>query len=129
MDRHSPTIMLVDDDDPSREMIAYMLRDAGYIVQPFANPVAALHHMVQATPDLLVLDYAMPQMSGRDVLHMLPQVGLTALPVLVLSASPYAHASLAEGAMRVVTKPFLLSDLLTAIAECLCLPTAGSCPP
>jgi CheY-like chemotaxis protein len=85
--------------------------------------------MVQATPDLLVLDYAMPQMSGRDVLHMLPQVGLTALPVLVLSASPYALASLAEGAMRVVTKPFLLSDLLTAIAECLCLPTAGSCPP
>jgi CheY-like chemotaxis protein len=121
-------ILVVDDDVACRELVTCVLRDAGYVVEAFADPVIALQHMAAAAPDLLVLDYAMPKLSGREVLQTLPRLGLARLPVVVLSASPHAEASLKEGAARWIEKPFLLPELLDAVARCLAAPvTRANC--
>ncbi|HWQ11701.1 MAG TPA: response regulator [Roseiflexaceae bacterium] len=120
-----PTILVVDDDRPSRELIAAILTEAGYHVEGAADGASALGRIATDPPDVLLLDYAMPRMSGRDVLQRLQQMGMQHLPVIVLSASLHAASCLAEGATLLVRKPFTLQELCDAVAQCLPQDDAG----
>lgn len=99
------TILVNDDDQLIRELVMIVLREAGCAVTAVATGEEAVWHAVSAPPHLLVLDYAMPVMSGRDVLRQLARMGTT-FPVLVLSASLHAAECLSEGATCLVHKPF-----------------------
>jgi two-component system response regulator ChvI len=78
-------IVLVDDDDLYREVIAADLEDRGYAVQGFADG-AALLAAVQAglEAEAALIDWSLPQMSGLDVLRALRARG-SALPVAFLT--------------------------------------------
>jgi len=67
-------ILLVDDNDDVREITALLLRDSGYNVLEASSGNAALdlldaHHAI----DLLVVDFAMPKMSGTQLLETRPR--------------------------------------------------------
>lgn len=64
------TLLLVDDNDDVREITALLLRDSGYRVIEASSGSAALAAL-DANPaiDLLIVDFAMPRMSGIEVLE------------------------------------------------------------
>jgi CheY-like chemotaxis protein len=122
------TILVVDDDPPIRVMIEALLSDSGFSIVTVPDGATALARIEADPPDVLILDYAMPRMSGREVLREL-RARNSRLPVIVLSASPYAQNCLAEGANFLVQKPFDLEVLLLCIERCLALRPATTPAP
>jgi DNA-binding response OmpR family regulator len=109
-------IVVVDDDRACCELITVVLQDAGYTVEAFSNSVDGFRRLTSNPPDLLVLDYAMPVMSGRDILQVLQEHHLTQLPVIILSASTHAVNALSEGAYCWMEKPFMPRDLVSKVS-------------
>jgi len=117
-------ILLVDDHDGVRMTTAGMLADMGHEVDPAADGAAMLH-MLEADPegyDLIVTDYAMPLVSGSDVLKQARAIRPD-MPGIIISG--YAE-SRALGACPeetvVLRKPFTLEQMQAAI--CAALPPA-----
>ncbi len=111
------TILVVDDDDDSREVVATVLADEGYHVETAASgklALTALAAMPDGEPALVVLDVMMPEMSGLDVLRVLRSAGrLPKLRVIILSATPELAQGL--GARQVMRKPFDVGTLLAFV--------------
>lgn len=64
--RRPAHILVVDDDDASRELLALYLTGAGYSVTCAEDAVAAGHCMAERLPDLVVADFKMPYMDGVE---------------------------------------------------------------
>ena len=80
------TILLVDDEADVRAVLKMRLERAGYRVLEAQTGLQALEMSYSANPDLVVLDYTLPLMSGLEVLKMFRQTPATAdLPVLLVS--------------------------------------------
>ena len=106
-DTPSDRIMIVDDDGMFRESLAQNLSDVGFAIQSFEDGPAALRHLTEAgAPDMILLDWKMPGMTGIEVLRELrdrnfetPVVFLT-----VLSDQIYEEAGLLGGAVDFIEK-------------------------
>ncbi len=82
------TVLLVDDDSWLRYIMAELLADAGYQVREAATGTQALALVEAETPDAVVLDLNLPELSGLDVLHELRARQQTLnLPVIVMSGA------------------------------------------
>ena len=105
----SPTarVLIIDDDDLFRETLTENLSAAGLITIGFAEPPGALHHLTDAhTPDIILLDWRMPDMSGLEVLAELRRRNI-ATPVVfltVLGDQIYEEAGLHGGAVDFIEK-------------------------
>jgi two-component system, OmpR family, alkaline phosphatase synthesis response regulator PhoP len=110
---HRASVLVVDDDEAIREVIAEVLRDEGYDVVCAANGEQALFELKKAHhPDLVLLDLMMPVMSGWEVLEELQgSQELSQIPVVVVSAmsAPGIHEHLA--------KPIDLHSLLATVGR------------
>jgi CheY-like chemotaxis protein len=110
-------ILLVDDHDAVRETTAGLLCDMGHTVEASSNGTAMLEKL-RAAPggyDLIVTDYAMPLMSGSDMLDQARKIRAD-LPGIIISG--YADSrSLAQQRSEIVflTKPFTLDQMKAAI--------------
>lgn len=106
--------ILVDDDDAVREATTEMLLDLGFHVQSFSSAPAALAVLgTVETPDLIVSDHVMPQMTGSQFLSQVRQAYPAARVLLI---SGYAEESGIDPSIARLTKPFVKADLATAIA-------------
>ena len=86
-----PSVLVVDDDQDSRQAVSLYLSKAGFAVRSAPNGREALYHLLTAVPDVIVLDLVMPEMSGVEFLHILRSyIRWTTLPVLVLTGHPDA---------------------------------------
>lgn len=112
------SILLVEDNDDTRELYAAILRREGYTVHEAENGAAALdvlQHMNES-PCLILLDLMMPIMSGPEFLKVLHDSNrLEQLPVIVLSAG--GRPGDAPEAKRFIRKPVDPSVLLANVAE------------
>ena len=119
----SGDVLVVDDDPGSRETMTGFLAPLGFEVVEADNGKAALEQAQAVTPDLVLMDCAMPVMGGREAthrLHQLPECGK--VPVIVVSA----NASEAErqdilggGADVYLPKPVDLDRLLAEMGSLL----------
>jgi adenylate cyclase len=113
-----PTVLVVDDEHDTAEMIRDTLRTEGLRTQVAHHGRQALELIARKRPDLVILDIMMPEMSGFEVLEALARDKTTsAIPVVVLTArgdESDARRGLALGAKRYMSKPF---DLRALIAE------------
>jgi signal transduction histidine kinase/DNA-binding response OmpR family regulator len=113
-----PTVLVVDDEHDTAEMIRDTLRGEGLRTQVAHHGRQALELIARKRPDLVILDIMMPEMTGFEVLEALARDETTsAIPVLVLTArgdDSDARRGLALGAKRYMSKPF---DLRALIAE------------
>jgi len=126
-------ILVVDDDEPIRNLEANVFEDAGYEVVVAGDGLIALEKIAARRPDLVTLDLVMPGLDGWGVIERLRHVA-DAPPIVVVSgregelpyAAPSGTGSLDRCVAAYVTKPFHVQDLLTTCRRVLL--EAGSPP-
>ena len=112
-------ILVVEDDPDVRRVIVECLGLIGYRVTEAANGGEALAQLGTAKPDLLVVDYAMPDMTGAEVISRARQL-VGAIPVIL--ATGYADMAAVErlaGKPTILRKPFDIAQLGDAVASVL----------
>jgi CheY-like chemotaxis protein len=121
--RHSvcPTILHIDNSRDCRELITRTLQFGGLYQLAFAeNGRSGVDRAKELLPDLILLEFRLPDMSGLDVLLQLRANDRTRhIPVMMLSAEAHADviaSCLAAGAVDYITKPFDLHHLWHTIA-------------
>lgn len=115
----SPWILIVDDEDATRDLIALALRRAGFEVLEAASGHAALDVVEARTVDLVVLDISMPGLSGIDVVHALrSRPESMTLPIILLTGSGDGDGvvkGLDAGADDFLSKPARLDELVARV--------------
>ncbi|MDT5399596.1 MAG: hypothetical protein QOK33_2827 [Mycobacterium sp.] len=109
----APVALVVDDDEGVRRALNVGLTEAGLVMREASNGEEALRELAERLPDVVVLDVAMPGMSGVEVVSRIRRSGRT-LPVCMLSARDEVDdrvAGLAAGADDYVVKPFSVTEL------------------
>jgi two-component system phosphate regulon response regulator PhoB len=116
-------ILLVEDEPAIQELIAVNLEHAGHHVIRASNAEGALGIVRNALPDLLLIDWMLPGMSGAALARQLRQEDRTKqIPIILLtarSAESDKVAGLEAGADDYVTKPFSPRELLARIKAVL----------
>ncbi|MBI5289991.1 MAG: response regulator [Chloroflexi bacterium] len=117
------TILLADDEESLRLLVHATVEDSGYSILEAADGESALALTLRHRPDLLVLDWMMPRLSGLEVLRTVRATAETAhTPVIMLTARSQAgdreHGE-AAGANAYLTKPFSPLELLNTIERLL----------
>jgi DNA-binding response OmpR family regulator len=107
-------ILVVDDDLELLSLIAFALRQAGYLVVEAADGPAALAAVESERPDLIVLDYNLPRMNGLEVLRRIraEESGVPVMMLTVRSDEEDLVRALDHGADDYLTKPFSPRTLL-----------------
>ncbi len=117
------TILLADDDADMRLLVYATLDDPAYRVIEAEDGLMALELARKERPDLLVLDWMMPGMSGIDVARTLRQEPPTAhLPIILLTANGQQQdqeQGRAVGVSAYLVKPFSPLELLDTVQEIL----------
>ena len=114
-----PPILIVEDDEATRNLLCMALQDEGFSTRSAASGAAAFRQMRERRPQLILLDLHMPSMDGSAFLEELHRhEDWRTIPVLVVSAAPREEVSL-RGVQGVLAKPFDLSDLLNRVRELL----------
>jgi CheY-like chemotaxis protein len=109
-------VLVVDDDDLQRDVLAEVLASAGYAVVVAADGVAALEVARASTPDLVVLDLLMPRLDGASVLAELRRdPALASVPVVVTTGVQTSHVRRLLGADATLFKPFDVRELLETV--------------
>jgi len=112
-------VLLIDDDRNLREVVGFMLGEAGHEVLAAGSAEEGLALFDRAGADLVVTDVRMP---GHDGLHVLGQVAPTGTPVIVLTAHgtvSQAVAAMRAGASSYLLKPFERDELLVTVEKAL----------
>lgn len=117
-----PTILIVDDEFGLADMVCEILSTLGHDVDMAMTGMLALAKVAERRPDLILLDFMMPVMSGIDVLNELKARAETRdIPVVMMSAAgsgviPDEARALVAGFLE---KPFTIDQLLATIGRCL----------
>ena len=117
------TILVVDDDLGIRVAVGDYLETLGFVVTSVSNGWAALEGIAQAHPHLLIVDIAMPQMSGYELVRRVRSEGsMRLLPVIFLTErNETADRILGYqvGCDSYLAKPFELEELATIVKNLL----------
>lgn len=115
------TILVVDDDADTRELLSEVLSLQGYDVHVARDGRHALQVLAHiGTPDMILLDYLMPVMSGSHFLaRKRRNPRLRPIPVVLLSAWTRAWSATRRDAVEVLSKPVDLVRLL-ALVQRIC---------
>ncbi len=118
-----PLVLVVDDDEPTRKIIAFHLKSNGFEILQATGGEEALLMAREHKPDLITLDVMMPDISGYDVLEALRNdPDLKDTPVLLLSVLPgdrHSDHALRVGANAYLSKPISASRLLGSVNRLL----------
>ncbi len=116
-------VLIAEDDPDVRDVVAFRLEQAGHEVVPVADGVAALAEVRRRVPELVVLDVAMPGMSGLDVCRVLRSDPATAaLPIMILTArgrEDDVAGGFRAGADDYLVKPFSARELAARVRALL----------
>lgn len=110
-------ILIVDDDEDTREALRVFLQDEGFAALAAADGEEAIRKISSADPPSLVfLDAKMPKLDGRQVLDSLAsRPALDKVPVVLVSADASALAH--HRAIAVLPKPYNLEDLMALVRK------------
>jgi len=116
-------VLVVDDSADAREMYSEYLRHGGFRVATVADGSGAIQYAVTVRPDVIIMDLAMPNMSGVTATQWLKSNPRTrGIPVMVLTGYPYeaiGQGALEAGAVRLLTKPCLPETLEAEVRSVL----------
>lgn len=119
----SRKILVADDESHILNVVSLKLRNAGYQVLTAADGREALELALAETPDLLITDYHMPELSGLELCRRLKEKQETAgIPAIMLTARGYSlepQDTEKSGILCMLSKPFSPRQLLTTVNEIL----------
>jgi CheY-like chemotaxis protein len=117
--RRKASVLVIDDDPDVREFITASLADFGYAVREAVDGREGLKAFGEKRPDLVILDFAMPGMTGSEVAaQMLRDV--PGQPILFVSGYNETEAIRAAAPdAQLLAKPFRPEALDNAVRECL----------
>lgn len=121
-------VYIIDDEEPIRDSLAWLLKSRGYASRAFASARAFVEFMLsvepaERTPACLILDIRMPDMSGIELFEQMRSAGLHDIwPVIFLTGHgdvPMAVSSLKSGAFDFFEKPLNDNSLVDSVAAAL----------
>jgi two-component system phosphate regulon response regulator PhoB len=114
-----PTVLVVEDEPAQREVLAYNLEAEGFRVVRAENGEEALLLVSEENPDIIILDWMMPHLSGIEVCRRLKTRSETrAIPIMMLSARSEdvdKVRGLETGADDYVVKPYSVIELMARV--------------
>src|SRR5882672_11686005 len=115
------TILIIEDYSDSRTLLSSLLRGQGYKVVEARDGKEGLRQANRVTPDLILMDLAMPEMDGvAATRHLRERHTLAHIPIFVMSAYVTADVkqdAMAAGCAEVFAKPLDIESLLGKIRE------------
>lgn len=119
MSAQQPRVLIVDDEPAQREVLAYNLEAEGFAVSRAENGEEALLLVDEVVPDVIVLDWMMPQLSGIEVCRRLKiRTETRSIPIIMLSARSEEVdrvRGLETGADDYVVKPYSVIELTARV--------------
>ncbi|MEX2583154.1 MAG: response regulator [Gemmatimonadota bacterium] len=116
----APLVLLAEDDPAAAEMLEMLLRRVGYDVLIAPDGAAALRMVEDSPPDVLLLDWMLPEVTGLEVCRRLRERwDALSLPILMVTAkadSESVSQAFEAGASDYITKPFLGAELRARVA-------------
>ncbi len=114
-----PLVLVVEDEPAQREVLAYNIQAEGFQVMTAEAGDIALDMVRETPPDVIVLDWMLPHVSGIEVCRQLKMGAETArIPIIMLSARSEEVdkiRGLETGADDYVTKPYSVAELLARL--------------
>lgn len=114
-----PVVLLVEDEPAQREILRYNLEAEGFAVVCAGDGEAAMERVAEGLPDLILLDWMMPHVSGLEVCRRLRARPETrGIPILMLSARSEdvdKVRGLETGADDYVIKPYSVAELMARL--------------
>ena len=119
MTRPQPVVLLVEDEPAQRAILSYNLEAEGFTVQTAENGEDAMLLIAESSPDLILLDWMMPHVSGIEVCRRLRARPETrGIPIIMLSARSEEMdkvRGLETGADDYVIKPYSVAELMARL--------------
>ena len=116
-------VLVVDDDQPTREFIVEALEDEGYLVRAADNAAHAFALVEAEHYDVILLDLRMPGTDGAELFRLIYERALATIPIILMTADNKAMQELiTQGVKFILLKPFDLDTLLNCVAEALHAP-------
>jgi len=112
-------VLVIDDDDPGREVMELLLRRAGFAAQSVSNGADGIDVVQEGATDLVLVDLFLPDKSGIEILKEIRQVA-PEIEVVVITGHASAQTAVAamkEGAFDYITKPVNFDELKIVIAK------------
>lgn len=113
------TILIVEDETAIREMLAFSLMHSGYIALQAKTAMEALEMVDNVTPDLIIIDWGLPKMSGLELVARIRENEVIAdTPIIMLTARAQENdkiQGLETGVDDYMTKPVSIKELQARI--------------
>ena len=122
-----PLILLADDNEANIDMLLDYMLIAGYQVAVARNGAEAVARAAELQPALILMDIQMPVLDGLEAIRRIRAGGLTATPIIALTALAMRgdrERCMAAGANAYISKPISLRTLLATITDALAAPPA-----
>ena len=124
------TILIAEDNDDCREMLALVFTRVGYSILQASNGLEAIEKAVIGRPDLILMDLRMPKLDGFGAAERLKKNPVTKdIPVVICTATrkeALECASLAHHVVEIVQKPVKIQELRDVVQKYVPLTEQGS---
>ena len=111
MELPKPRALVIDDEEPIRQMIARVLARDGFVVEAASDGHEAIQMIDHNGYDFVVLDLMMPRVDGFGVLRHLTECHPELLPNVIVATAMYSNAVDFPRVAGILHKPFDLGDL------------------
>lgn len=116
-------VLVIDDEKPIRDMVCFALRQANLDCVQAPDTATAYQHITRNRPDIILLDWMLPESSGIDFARMLQSREIYSdIPIIMLTARAEEHDKLkgfSVGCDDYITKPFSTRELIARIKAVL----------
>jgi DNA-binding response OmpR family regulator len=116
-----PNVLIVEDDNSTREALRRILEEEGYTVDEATDGEKAVGKLVQHHYDAIVLDIALPKLSGTDVMEYIASTTPSLLESIVVVTGLEAREirKLFPTICETLSKPVLPTKLIASVRRCL----------
>lgn len=114
-------ILIIDDDITALDIVDILFEGQGFEVVRQASGSAALEHLKESTPDVILIDLMMPNMQGQECVRQMRERGVS-VPIVAFTAldDPRVHQEACQaGCTKVIVKPCKSKDLVKEIEQLL----------
>jgi len=121
VERDTPQILIVEDDEAMREFLCQAISRSGYYVEAVQDGTEALRRVEESHFDLLLTDIRMPGLDGLELARLVRRryPNLSVLLVTAYVQDALGATDLDGAGVDVLSKPFNLSELIDRVETCL----------